>query len=112
MAHVKLAPIGSPRDAFLDARAFEETRDALAQLEARIEHHRAKARAGWGPKYEERVHEKGKLTARERIEALVDPGTRLFEVGTLVNDSLTFGELTSPGAGVVTAPPVTNTRTS
>ncbi|MFO0693481.1 MAG: carboxyl transferase domain-containing protein [Polyangiales bacterium] len=103
MAHVPLVPIGASRESFLDARAFEETRDALAQLEARIHKHKAVAEAGWGAKYVERVHEKGKLTARERIERLADPGTRIHEVGTLVNDSVTFGDLSSPAAGVVTA---------
>ena len=41
----------------------------LAELEA--EH--AKALAGGGEKYVERHHDRGKLTARERIELLLDP---------------------------------------
>ncbi|HKX46217.1 MAG TPA: carboxyl transferase domain-containing protein, partial [Planctomycetota bacterium] len=54
-------------------------------------------------KYRERVHAKGKLTARERVERLRDPGSPLREVGTFVNWGRRFGELESPGAGVVTA---------
>ncbi len=41
-----------------------------------LEERRAEVRAGWGEKYVERVHEKGKLTTRERIERLKDAGTR------------------------------------
>ncbi len=36
---------------------------------------------GGGPKYVDRQHQKGRMTARERIEVLLDPGTRLLELG-------------------------------
>ena len=103
MAHVPLKPIGNPRASVIDDRAFADHREALASCEARLAAVCAEARAGWGPKYVERVHAKGKLTARERIDRLRDPGTRLYEVGTLVNHGEKFGELRSPAAGVVTA---------
>jgi acetyl-CoA carboxylase carboxyltransferase component len=51
----------------------------------------------------ERVHGKGKLTARERLELLADSDSRVFEVGTFVNYGREFDGLASPGAGVVTA---------
>jgi acetyl-CoA carboxylase carboxyltransferase component len=54
--------------------------DPIQELEAR----RAWARAGSGAERAEREHAKGRLTARERIEHLVDPGTFL-ELGTLVS---------------------------
>jgi 3-methylcrotonyl-CoA carboxylase beta subunit len=103
MAHVPLTPIGHPRPNVVDERTFAEHRASLAEREARIEALRSEARAGWGAEYVERVHAKGKLTARERIEQLRDPGTALHEVGTLVNHGVKFGEQSSPGAGVVTA---------
>ncbi len=105
MAHVPLLPIGAPREDIVDARTFQEHRRALTELEDRLRSERAEVHAGWGEKYRARVHKKGKLTARERIEQLKDPGTRIFEVGTFVNHGLTFGAkaLRSPGAGVVTA---------
>lgn len=103
MAHVPLVPIGASREQVADERSFTEQREDLAALEAKLEERRAEVHAGWGDKYKERVHKKGKLTARERIEQLKDPGTRIHEVGTLVNQGLNFGKLTSPGAGVVTA---------
>ncbi len=39
---------------------------------------------GGGKKYMDRQHERGKLTARERIDILIDPGT-FRELGTCVN---------------------------
>lgn len=103
MAHVPLVPIGAPRDSAVDARTFEEMREALAVIEARIAKARSEVHAGWGEKYAARVREKGKLTSRERIERLRDPGSEVFEVQTFVNHGHTYGGLTSPAAGVITA---------
>ncbi|WAS93776.1 acyl-CoA carboxylase subunit beta [Nannocystis punicea] len=104
MAHVPLVPIGTPREQAADPRTFDEQRQALGDLEAALASRRAAVHAGWGDTYVARVHAKGKLTARERVALLIDPGTRPFEVGTFVNDGLVFGDkLTSPAAGVVTA---------
>lgn len=102
MAHVPLVPVGRPRTQVLDDRAFEQNRQRLAEREEILRARRREVEAGWGPKYVERVHAKGKLTARERIARLIDPGTRIFEVGTFVNYGVTFDELSSPAAGVVT----------
>src|SRR4051812_10355878 len=103
MAHVPLAPLGSPRDAFLDAATFEKHRIAIAAKEDLLATRRAKVAEGWGPVYVERVHQKGKLCVRERIARLQDPGTVVREVGTFVNHGRLFGKLESPAAGVVTA---------
>ncbi|MBX3250194.1 MAG: propionyl-CoA carboxylase [Myxococcales bacterium] len=103
MAHVPLEPIGTPREQVVDDRTFQTQREKLRDLEARIESLRDEARAGWGEKYAERVRAKGKLTARDRIDLLKDSGSEIFEVGTFVNQGQTFGKLTSPAAGVVTA---------
>ncbi|MDQ7008038.1 MAG: carboxyl transferase domain-containing protein [Acidobacteriota bacterium] len=101
MARVSLHPIGSP----LAEAAALKAAEAMAPLEERLDQRREAIRAGWGEKYIERVHRKGKMTTWERIGALIDPGTRPLPVGTLVNDGETFGpsKRTSPGAGVVTA---------
>ena len=105
MAIVPLSPIGSPRDQTCDDRTFREYRDTLATREQVLGERRAKVHAGWGPKYLARLHERGKLSARERLAKLIDPGSSVFEVGTFVNWGLAFDErgLESPGAGVVTA---------
>jgi 3-methylcrotonyl-CoA carboxylase beta subunit len=104
MAFVPLVPIGDPLDKLVDERTVADQRAALAVLEDRLRTRRREVEAGWGPSYVERVHKKGKLTARERIAKLVDPGTRTFETGTFVNYGEIFpGDQKSPGAGVVTA---------
>ncbi|MEM0942431.1 MAG: acyl-CoA carboxylase subunit beta [Pseudomonadota bacterium] len=74
--------------------------DILAELEAR----RAEARLGGGQKRIDAQHAKGKLTARERIEILLDEGS-FEEFDMFVSHRCTeFGmdETHYPGDGVVT----------
>ena len=79
----------------------EETHEAkLAQLEQR----NAEALAGGGEARVEKQHAAGKLTARERIELLMDPGS-FIELDRLVKHRCTdFGmdKVQYPGDGVVT----------
>lgn len=104
MAFVPLVPIGEAMAKLVDERTVAEQRAKLAKLEDRLRERRTEVHAGWGPSYVERVHKKGKLTARERLDRLKDPGTRTYEVGTFVNYGEVFpGDQKSPGAGVVTA---------
>ncbi|HEU0079511.1 MAG TPA: acyl-CoA carboxylase subunit beta [Longimicrobiaceae bacterium] len=65
----------------------------LRELEARL-------REGGGPKRIAKQHADGKLTARERIALLLDPRTRVQEVGLLVAHDRYEGQ--APAAGVVT----------
>ena len=104
MAFVPLVPIGDPLAQLVDERTAADTRAAIGALEDRLRTRRAEVEAGWGASYVDRVHKKGKLTARERLARLQDPGTRAFEVGTFVNYGDVFpGDQRSPAAGVVTA---------
>ncbi len=63
-----------------------------------------RAKLGGGPERIEQQHAKGKLTARERIEHLLDPGTfvetDLF--ATHRETAFGMGEKRIPGDGVVT----------
>jgi acetyl-CoA carboxylase carboxyltransferase component len=63
----------------------------------------AKALGGGGPKYVERHHERGKLTARERIELLVDPDSPFLELSTLAayGSAFQIGASTVVGIGAV-----------
>src|SRR5215831_6557714 len=104
MAFVPLVPIGDPLAQLVDERTQGDQRAALAALEDVLRARRGEVHAGWGATYVERVHKKGKLTARERLARLQDPGTRALEVGTFVNFGEVFpGDQRSPAAGVVTA---------
>ncbi|MBN1243172.1 MAG: methylmalonyl-CoA carboxyltransferase [Spirochaetales bacterium] len=69
----------------------------------RLEEARAKIVAGGGPKRVDAQHQKGKKTARERIEALMDPGS-FVEVDAFVEHravELGMNEVDAPGEGVV-----------
>jgi acetyl-CoA carboxylase carboxyltransferase component len=61
----------------------------------------AKLREAGGPKKLEKLHEQGKLSARERVELLRDPESSMLEVGMLVAYDQYDGQ--APAAGVVTA---------
>jgi acetyl-CoA carboxylase carboxyltransferase component len=100
MALVPLVPIGHPLGAGVDERSAGE----IAERERVLREQRREVEAGWGPTRVERLHREGKLTARERLARLADPGTRVFETGTFVNHAEEFpGGKRSPAAGVVTA---------
>ena len=78
---------------------------AISPLRAALEEFRSieqQIRLGGGEKAAARQHEKGRLTARERIEKLVDPGTPFFEMGLWAAYEMYQGYGGAPGAGVVT----------
>jgi len=58
-------------------------------------------RLGGGPAAINRQHEKGRLTARERIERLIDPGTSFFELGLWAAWEMYQEWGGAPSAGVV-----------
>jgi len=103
MAHLPMQRIGRALDQVLEQRERDKHLEGAKTREALLDERRAKVRAGWGSEYAERVHQKGKWTARERIEHLIDADSSIFEVGTFVNWGRSFGKLESPAAGVVTA---------
>jgi acetyl-CoA carboxylase carboxyltransferase component len=72
----------------------------LRELAAEVRELEDRLRQGGGPDKIARQHKQGKLTARERIAGLTDPGTRFLEVGLLVAYDEYDGQ--APGAGVVT----------
>jgi acetyl-CoA carboxylase carboxyltransferase component len=59
-------------------------------------------RQGGGPDAIARQHAKGRLTARERIAALLDPGARFLELGLWAAYQMYEEWGGAPGAGVVT----------
>src|SRR5258708_39221413 len=59
-------------------------------------------REGGGPKAIQRQHEKGRLTARERINQLLDARTNLFELGLWAAWDMYRDWCGAPSASVVT----------
>mgnify|MGYP000325386627 CR=1 FL=1 len=70
----------------------------------RLEAMRAEALLGGGEQRIEAQHAKGKLTARERISLLLDPGT-FEELGMLVTHLLLDSRTSYPSAASYLSPP-------
>lgn len=85
------------------ASAYAENREAMLARVADLAEQHAKALAGGGEKYVARHHSRGKLTARERIELLIDPDSPFLELGALAawGTDFTVGASLVTGIGVV-----------
>ena len=83
----------SPRPQPQPANRLRQLTEELHQLEAKL-------RLGGGPEKIERQHQQGKLTARERIDLLLDKDSFYQEIGLLVAYDQYQGG--APAAGVVT----------
>src|SRR5208337_218436 len=81
---------------------FERNQHAVAELVARMRMDEEQIQQGGGEKAIDAQHKKGRLTARERIERLSDPGTEFFELGGYAAWSLYEEWGGAPSAGVVT----------
>ena len=81
---------------------FEKNMRAMAELVARVRNEEEKLREGGGAKAVDAQHKKGRLTARERIALLLDPGTELFELGIYAAYGMYEEWGGAPAAGVVT----------
>ena len=97
--------------------AAKQSNKRLRELTAELQELEARLRLGGGTEKIERQHSQGKLTARERIDRLLDKGVYSQEIGLLVaydqykgatgekgkGERVSEGEIgTAPGAGVVT----------
>ncbi len=81
---------------------FNKNEDAMKLLLAEMNLRIDKIMQGGGKKKIEKHHEKGKLTARERIEKLIDPGKPFFEFGTFAGYEMYPEYGGCPAGGVVT----------
>src|SRR5437899_695823 len=79
---------------------FQSNRDRMLQLVAELRERLSGARDGGGAKYVERHREQGKLPVRDRVDALLDPGSPFLELSPLAAHGMYDGE--APGAGLVT----------
>ncbi len=87
----------------VDGRArARHTEFTLAELSARIREQEALIRLGGGAEAIARQHSKGRLTARERIAALADPGTDFLELALWAGFEMYQEWGGAPSGGVVT----------
>ena len=80
---------------------FNKNEDALKLLVSDLEQRLAKIRLGGGQKKIEKQHAQGKLTARERIDYLVDKGRPRVEIGAFAGDGMYEEYGGCPSGGVV-----------
>jgi acetyl-CoA carboxylase carboxyltransferase component len=79
---------------------FERRHERMAALVAELRERSAQVARGGGAKATERHRSRGKLTARERIDRLVDPGGAFLELNGLAAWDMYEGQ--APAAGIVT----------
>jgi 3-methylcrotonyl-CoA carboxylase beta subunit len=80
---------------------FEANMRSMADLVSNVRNQEEQIREGGGQKAIESQHGKGRLTARERIQRLVDPGT-FFELGIYAANGMYEEWGGAPAAGVIT----------
>jgi 3-methylcrotonyl-CoA carboxylase beta subunit len=81
---------------------FEKNSQRLVELLTTIKNEEEKIREGGGAKAIDSQHKKSRLTARERIAKLIDPGTHFFELGIYAAHEMYEEWGGAPAAGTVT----------
>jgi 3-methylcrotonyl-CoA carboxylase beta subunit/propionyl-CoA carboxylase len=83
-----------------NSTTFKTNRERMQTVVAELRKHLAVGKEGGGAKYVQRHREQGKLTVRERIDRLIDPGSSFLELSPLAALGVYEGD--TPGAGIVT----------
>jgi 3-methylcrotonyl-CoA carboxylase beta subunit len=81
---------------------FEKNTRHIIDLLTQIKNEEEQIRQGGGAKAIEAQHQKGRLTARERIAKLIDPGAQFFELGIHAAYEMYEEWGGAPAAGTVT----------
>jgi acetyl-CoA carboxylase carboxyltransferase component len=95
-----LAPVAVLESHVEPGEEHERRRARMEQLVAELRERTARVALGGGEKAVERHRSRGKLTARERIDRLVDPGSTFLELSALAAWDVYEGQ--APSAGIVT----------
>ncbi len=82
------------------SEAYKANTEFMSRLVGEFKERVSKVKQGGGPSAIERHKSRNKLTARERIKKLVDPGTAFLEFSTLAAWDQYDNQ--APGAGVIT----------
>ncbi len=81
---------------------FNRNEDLFKQLCFQLDAKEKKLHLGGGEKKIEEQHQKGKLTARERIAYLTDKESEFLEIGLLAGEGMYKEQGGCPGGGVIT----------
>jgi len=79
---------------------FNKNDDQMRLLISKLKQKQAKVEEGGGKARVAKLHEQGKLTARERIEYLLDAGKPFVEIGAFAGDEMYKEHGGCPGGGV------------
>ena len=82
--------------------AFQQNTRAMIERLSQIKNEEEKIREAGGAKAVEAQHNKGRLTARERIAKLIDPKTEFFELGIFAAWEMYAEYGGAPAAGTIT----------
>jgi 3-methylcrotonyl-CoA carboxylase beta subunit len=80
---------------------FNRNEDQYKQLVFQLQHKAKKVKLGGGEKKIAEQHQKGKLTARERIQYLLDPQSDFLEIGLFAGEGMYTEQGGCPSGGVV-----------
>lgn len=80
---------------------FNKNEDKMQLRVSEMERRLAEIRKGGGKKKADKEHDKGKLTARERLDFLFDKGAERFELGAFAGDGMYEEHGGCPSGGVV-----------
>jgi len=83
-----------------ESDVFTKRRERMEALVAELRKRTAQVARGGGEKAIERHRSRGKLTVRERVDRLLDPGSAFLEIGALAAWEMYDGQ--APSAGIVT----------
>ncbi|HMQ48531.1 MAG TPA: acyl-CoA carboxylase subunit beta [Saprospiraceae bacterium] len=75
--------------------------DSMRLLLSRMQHRLEKIKKGGGEKRIAKLHQEGKMTARERVDYLIDPDTYFMEIGAFAAYDMYEEHGGCPAAGVV-----------
>ena len=81
---------------------FEKSSQKMVELLTQLKNEEETIREGGGAKAIESQHKKNRMTARERIAGLIDPGTHFFELGIYAAYEMYEDWGGAPAAGTIT----------
>jgi len=81
---------------------FEKNTRRMIDLVTQIKNEEEQIAVGGGAKAIESQHKKGRLTARERVSKLTDPGSQFFELGVYAAYEMYEEWGGAPSAGTIT----------